>query len=74
MVKKQDLNAEITRVAYDLFEKRGGGHGNDLEDWLQAEKIVMQRNASKTAKAGTARAKKPAAKTSTAGAKKAKKK
>lgn len=50
MVTKKDLNEEIARVAYDLFEKRGGGHKNDLEDWLQAEKIVMQRYAAKTAK------------------------
>ncbi len=75
MGTKKDFNQEIARVAYDLFEKRGGGHRNDLEDWLRAEKIVMQRYAGKTAKAGTPKAKKPASKKASAtGAKKAKKK
>ena len=34
---------EIARVAYELFERRGGVHGHDLEDWLEAERIVRQR-------------------------------
>jgi hypothetical protein len=29
--------AEIARRAYEIFEQRGGGHGRDLDDWLQAE-------------------------------------
>lgn len=28
---------EIARRAYRLYEERGGGHGRDWEDWLQAE-------------------------------------
>ena len=37
-------NAEaISRVAYKLFERRGFKHGHDLEDWLEAERIVRQR-------------------------------
>ncbi len=75
MGTKKDFNQEIARVAYDLFEKRGGIHRNDLEDWLRAEKIVMQRYAGKTAKTSAPKAKKPASKkTSSAGTKKAKKK
>jgi hypothetical protein len=30
-------DAEIARRAYEIFEHRGGGHGHDLDDWLQAE-------------------------------------
>ncbi len=30
--------AEIARRAYDLFVARGATHGNDIEDWLQAER------------------------------------
>lgn len=37
--------AEVARVAYELFEQRGGSHGRDLEDWLEAEAIVQQRHA-----------------------------
>jgi hypothetical protein len=28
---------DIARRAYELYEQRGGGHGNDVADWLQAE-------------------------------------
>ena len=34
---------EIARVAYELFERRGCVHGHDLEDWVEAERIVRQR-------------------------------
>jgi Protein of unknown function (DUF2934) len=29
---------QIARRAYEIFEARGGQHGRDLEDWLQAER------------------------------------
>ena len=28
---------EIARLAYSLYERRGGEHGRDLDDWLLAE-------------------------------------
>ena len=28
-------------MAYHLWEKRGRPHGNDMQDWIEAEKIVM---------------------------------
>jgi hypothetical protein len=34
---------EIARVAYSLYEKRGRTPGNDLADWVEAEKIVMKK-------------------------------
>lgn len=38
----QELTEEIIRLrAYQLFEKRGGEHGHDVEDWIQAEAEVM---------------------------------
>ena len=33
---------EITRRAYQLYEARGGEHGRDLQDWLQAERELKQ--------------------------------
>ncbi|MGE5894109.1 MAG: DUF2934 domain-containing protein [bacterium] len=42
---KKNLGAEIARVAYDLYEKRGRMNGYELEDWLRAEKVVMERHA-----------------------------
>ncbi len=35
--------AEVARVAYELFERRGALHGSDMQDWLEAERIVQQR-------------------------------
>lgn len=30
--------AEIAQRAYELFLARGGTHGRDLDDWLEAER------------------------------------
>jgi hypothetical protein len=30
--------ADIARRACELYESRGGEHGHDLDDWLQAER------------------------------------
>ncbi len=29
---------EIARRAYEIYKTRGGTHGYDIEDWLQAER------------------------------------
>ena len=36
-----NLHDEIAAVAYALFEARGCIHGCDLDDWLNAEKMVL---------------------------------
>ena len=43
VVKQRDLNEEIAKVAYDLYEKRGRSNGNDMDDWVKAEKIITER-------------------------------
>lgn len=45
VVTQRDLNEEIAKVAYDLYEKRGKTQGNDLDDWVKAERIVTERYA-----------------------------
>jgi len=40
-----NLHDEIAAVAYELFETRGCVHGHDLDDWLDAERIVLGRHA-----------------------------
>jgi hypothetical protein len=42
---KNNLYDEVAKVAYELHEKRGRVHGYDLEDWLEAERIVLERHA-----------------------------
>ena len=39
----KDLTAEVRKAAYQLFEKRGRKPGNELADWLEAEKIVRKQ-------------------------------
>jgi hypothetical protein len=34
----------IARRAYERFVARGGAHGHDLEDWLEAEHELNRRN------------------------------
>ena len=30
------------RLAYELYLRRGGEHGHDVEDWLEAERILSE--------------------------------
>jgi hypothetical protein len=33
---RQPNHQEISRRAYEIYQKRGGESGHDVEDWLQA--------------------------------------
>ena len=35
------LDSRIAERAYELWKHRGGHHGQDLEDWLTAEREVL---------------------------------
>lgn len=67
MRKNKNLYGEIVVVAYDLYEKRGRVHGCHLEDWLEAERIVLERLAKEIEKEantiGSPKRKKASAKT-----------
>ena len=39
-----DLQGEIRRRAYELYEERGRVHGFEQEDWAQAEREIMARH------------------------------
>jgi len=36
--RKSPLTEDIERRAYDIYLSRGGADGNDVDDWLQAER------------------------------------
>jgi hypothetical protein len=36
---------KIARRAYEMFLARGAEHGRDLDDWLQAERELLERSA-----------------------------
>lgn len=42
MDSKQDLKDEIAKVAYEIYERKGIS-GLDEENWLEAERIVLER-------------------------------
>jgi hypothetical protein len=41
--KRDPIRDAIANRAYELFLARGGGHGRDAEDWLAAERELMDR-------------------------------
>jgi len=43
-INAESLLGEISERAYEIFIQRGFAHGNDLEDWLQAENEVKERH------------------------------
>jgi Protein of unknown function (DUF2934) len=36
--RREPSEDEIARRAYELYVRRGGEHGKELEDWASAEK------------------------------------
>jgi len=42
MDSKEDLKEEIAKVAYEIYQQRGIS-GLDEENWLEAEKIVLEK-------------------------------
>jgi hypothetical protein len=59
-------NGEIERRAYEIYQARGGQHGNDIDHWLEAEKQLKPGPTSVTGSISAPRPKK--AKKSEAGA------
>ena len=47
--RKSPLTEDIERRAYELYLSRGGTHGCDTDDWLQAERQVLEELKSKKA-------------------------
>ena len=41
-VRTINIEDEIRRRAYELYEQRGREDGHDVEDWLRAEEQVTQ--------------------------------
>ena len=34
---------EIELRAYEIYIERGGGHGQEMEDWVQAERELVEK-------------------------------
>ena len=40
---QEEVQAAIRLKAYELFEQRGCSHGYEAQDWLEAERIIMEQ-------------------------------
>lgn len=43
-----DLRERVGQKAYELYEKRGSSHGLDIQDWLEAERLVLAETKTET--------------------------
>ena len=41
-VRREEFMQLVKKKAYEIYEKRGCTSGNDLEDWLNAERLVKE--------------------------------
>jgi hypothetical protein len=37
----EEVYAKVSKLAFELYERRGWHHGQDLSDWLDAERQVL---------------------------------
>ena len=57
MIERKELSKEdIAHRAYELYVQRGGEPGNDVEDWVRAEKELVAEPSITPAKARAAHA------------------
>jgi len=47
---RKNLHSEIAKVAYEIYIRRSCVHGNDIDQWLEAERIVLSNQSSKSKK------------------------
>jgi len=41
-ISREEFMQLVHKKAYEIYEKRGCQSGNDLEDWLNAERLVKE--------------------------------
>ena len=40
---EQAVRDRVAKIAYELYEKRGRSEGCDVEDWLEAERLILDQ-------------------------------
>jgi Protein of unknown function (DUF2934) len=40
--RDEQFYVRVAEKAYELFERRDWEHGHDVDDWLEAERLVME--------------------------------
>jgi hypothetical protein len=46
--QRRASETEIAQRAYEIYQARGGEHGADFNDWLQAERELNEENSRST--------------------------
>jgi hypothetical protein len=41
--RSMDMQDAIRKRAYELYTERGGDNGDDVQDWVRAEKEIVER-------------------------------
>ncbi len=41
-VSREEFMRLVQKKAYEIYEKRNGQSGNELEDWINAERLVKE--------------------------------
>lgn len=44
MPAKEQLQEEIQQLAYQFYCQCGNEHGHDLDHWVEAERLVLERH------------------------------
>jgi|GEM_PF-745055 hypothetical protein len=44
---EEEIHFIISKKAYELYQSRGLTHGRDLEDWFEAERVILEKYKSK---------------------------
>jgi len=42
-IEEKKVRELTEKIAYEFYEKRGGAHGRDLDDWFAAEKTAREQ-------------------------------
>jgi Protein of unknown function (DUF2934) len=53
-IRDKPTHEEIGLRAHQIYIERGGTHGQDIEDWLQAERELIEERGKTSLKANTA--------------------
>jgi hypothetical protein len=41
LLADEEVRSRVALRAYEIYQGRGGDHGGDLDDWLQAENEIL---------------------------------
>jgi hypothetical protein len=55
-IRTHPTREEVEVRAHEIYVERGGAHGRDVDDWLQAERELLEEKYGKTSRMAKAAA------------------